>query len=82
MGRTKKSKALTRKITVRLSEEQYNILSIMSDYAGMSVSDLVRALIINLILKFKMGYPITLVVEEVEENEDLLSLSDQEESQL
>jgi len=60
MGRRRLDKPKTELLCIRVTKEQKEILSMIADYAGLEVSDLVRALINHLILKFKLGLPITL----------------------
>jgi len=60
MGRRRLDKPKTELLCIRVTKEQKEILSMIADYAGLEVSDLVRALINQLILKFKLGLPITL----------------------
>ncbi len=60
MARPKKSKPRSKRISFRLTEEEYEILNIIADYAGLSLSDLIRSWLLLLILRFKMGLPLTL----------------------
>lgn len=78
MGRKKKSRALDEKVCVRLTKEQKEILEVIADYSGLEVTDLVRSLVVNLILKFKLGIPIML--PEVRENEGYVSLPEEKEA--
>jgi len=78
LGRKKKSRALDEKVCVRLTKEQKEILEVIADYSGLEVTDLVRSLVVNLILKFKLGIPIML--PEVRENEGYVSLPEEKEA--
>jgi len=60
LGRSKKEKSLSEELCIRLTKEQKDVLQLIADYAGLEVSELVRSLIVQLILKFKLGIPITL----------------------
>ena len=77
MGRSKKEKALSEELCIRLTKEQKDVLQLIADYAGLEVSDLVRSLITQLILKFKLGLPIML--PEVGLDEGNLPLPDKQE---
>ena len=65
MGRPKKPKKRSKTICIRVSEEEKDILEMISDYAGLTVSDLLRSLALSLILRFKLGLPITMVNPDV-----------------
>jgi len=78
LGRKKKSRALDEKVCIRLTKEQKEILGVIADYSGLEVTDLVRSLVVNLILKFKLGIPIML--PEVGEDESYVSLPEEEEA--
>jgi len=75
MGRPAKKRKKSKRISFRVSQEAYEILRIIADYAGMNLSDLIRSYLLTLVLQFKTGTPIRLV--EVDLNEyNNLSLSD------
>jgi len=48
----------TARITFRIPKRQKEILEIIADYGGLSLSDLMRLLCQSLIYKFKTGQPI------------------------
>jgi len=79
MGRKKLDKPKTVQICVRVTKEQKEIIEMIADYAGVEVSDLVRALLNQLILKFKLGLPIMLPQIEVEQHEANVPISNEEE---
>ena len=60
MGRRKKTKKRSQHIGFRVTPEEKDILRIIADHAGMDLSDLLRAWVLLLVLRFKMGLPITL----------------------
>lgn len=71
MGRPKKSKSKSCIITFRVTKEQKEILEMIAEYGGLSLSDLLRLLCLNLIYRFKMGLPIvfhTMVVKDEKDN--------------
>lgn len=78
MGRRKKGRALDEKVCIRLTKEQKEILEVIADYSGLEVTDLVRSLVVNLILKFKLGIPIAL--PEVGEDEGNVPVPEEEEA--
>ena len=60
MPRRLKGKKKSTKICFRLTSEQKEILELIAEYAGLSLSDLMRHLCFHLIYKFKFGLPLTL----------------------
>ena len=78
MGRSKKEKALSEELCIRLTKEQKEVLQLIADYAGLEVSELIRSLIVQLILKFKLGIPIML--PEVGMDEGNVPLPEEEEA--
>ena len=60
MGRRPKAKKRSQHIGFRVTPEEKEILKMIADYAGMDLSDLIRAWVLVLVLRFKAGLPITM----------------------
>ena len=79
MGRKRKEKTKLVQISFRVTKEQKEILEMIADYSGMTLSDLMRALALDLILKFKFNIPIQLPQVDIYDLQDNVYVSKEKE---